>query len=340
LPKELIAQVPLKDRDKARLMVIERGSGKISEAEDFRGVAGYIGKGDCLVLNDTRVIPARLFGRKETGGKVEIFLLGTGAGTCRALIRPSKRVRTGEKIELENGVCAKVLFDDPVPEKTQSEANEDPGRPVVFDAPMSKVLENGHVPLPPYITRPDTVDDKEDYQTVFSRNDGATAAPTAGLHFTGSLISELIDRGVSVVYITLHTSYGSFAPVKVEDVGQHRMHSESFRMDEEAAGAINRTKKSGGRVFAVGTTSTRALETSAGEDGKVSAMEGETDLFIYPGYDFKVVDGMVTNFHLPGSTLLMLVCAFAGKVLVMKAYRKAIDSGFRFFSYGDAMIIL
>jgi len=202
------------------------------------------------------------------------------------------------------------------------------------------VLENGHVPLPPYITRPDTVDDKEDYQTVFSRNDGATAAPTAGLHFTGSLISELIDRGVSVVYITLHTSYGSFAPVKVEDVGQHRMHSESFRMDEEAAGAINRTKKSGGRVFAVGTTSTRALETSAGEDGKVSAMEGETDLFIYPGYDFKVVDGMVTNFHLPGSTLLMLVCAFAGKDLVMKAYRKAIDSGFRFFSYGDAMIIL
>ena len=328
LPKELIAQEPLEERDMARLMVLDRESGKLAERV-FRDIIEYVRPGDCLVLNDTRVIPARLFGRRKTGAKVEIFLLDTGPGEMRALVRPSKRVKEGEEIELESGAVATVL------------GQADAGRFVKFNAAIGEVLKGGHVPLPPYVEREETRGDREAYQTVYAAKDGATASPTAGLHFTAELLNEIQNRGVSVVFVTLHTSYGTFAPVKEERVEDHRMHAEYYRIDGGAAETINRTKSSGGRVFAVGTTSTRVLESSAGEEeDRVRPSEGETNLFIYPGYKFKIVDKLVTNFHLPESTLLMLVSAFAGREEVMGAYREAIERRFRFFSDGDAMLIL
>lgn len=327
LPRELIAQKPLKERDKARLMVMERSSGTMIE-KVFRDVVEYISEGDCLVLNDTRVIPARLYGRRKTGGRVEIFILDRTASGIEALVRPGKRLKKGETIELENGVVA-VIGD-----------HAGAGRYVTFDKDITEVLEGGHVPLPPYISRDDSLDDRNDYQTVYGASDGATASPTAGLHFTLDLLKRLSDKGVKIVKVTLHTSYGSFAPVKSDTIEEHRMHSESFSISEEAASVINKVKSSGGRVISVGTTSTRVLETAAAGKGSVKAMSGRTDLYIYPGYDFKVVDGIITNYHLPGSTLLILVCAFAGREFVLKAYRQAVESGFRFYSYGDAMLIL
>ncbi|MFQ5952475.1 MAG: tRNA preQ1(34) S-adenosylmethionine ribosyltransferase-isomerase QueA [Candidatus Omnitrophota bacterium] len=327
LPEGLIAQEPLEDREGARLMVLDRSSGKIDE-RSFNEIDEFIEPEDCLVLNDTRVIPARLFGARKTGGRVEIFLLDNTSGTPRALIRPSKRVKEGEEITLESGVRATIL------------GSADVGRFVEFNAPLEEVLKSGHVPLPPYITREDLPVDREYYQTVFACKEGATASPTAGLHFTHELINILGAKGVSVVCITLHTSYGTFAPVKAEEIEEHKMHVENFEIDEMVANVINKTKSSGGRVFAVGTTSVRVLETAAVKKGEVAPSSGFTDLFIYPGYKFKITDGIITNFHLPRSTLLMLVSAFAGKDFIFKAYEKAIRKEFRFFSYGDAMLII
>ena len=327
LPKELIAQEPLKERDASRLMVIDREKETVTEGV-FRDLEQYIKKGDCLVLNDTRVVPARLYGRRKTGGKVEIFLLDTGCETPRALVRPSKKIKEGEKIELESGEEVTVM------------EREDVGRRVRFSAPVKDILKNGHVPLPPYIDREDTQADEVRYQTVYAACDGATAAPTAGLHFTEELLDALKDKGVHVTYVTLHTSYGTFAPVSEEEIEDHVMHSEFFSINEKSAKIINETKATGGRIFAVGTTSTRVLESAGSFDGKISPKSGETNLFIYPGYKFKMIDGIITNFHLPESTLLMLISAFAGSELVFKAYKKAIEDEFRFFSYGDAMLIL
>ncbi|MFH1664771.1 MAG: tRNA preQ1(34) S-adenosylmethionine ribosyltransferase-isomerase QueA [Candidatus Omnitrophota bacterium] len=327
LPRELIAQEPLKKRDMARLMVLDRKAGTVAE-KVFRDVVEYIRPGDCLVLNDTRVVPVRLMGRRKTGARVEIFVLNPAQKEFRALIRPSKRIGSGEEIKLENGVTAVVHGAAGV------------GRFVRFDAEIGEVLKGGHIPLPPYISRKDSPEDAKYYQTVYASKDGATASPTAGLHFTESLLDKLKGMGVSIACVTLHASYGTFSPVKAENIEDHEMHSEYYELTEECADVINRTKSSGGRVFAAGTTSTRVLESSASGGGKVRVGSGETDIFIFPGYEFKVADCIITNFHLPGSTLLMLASAFAGKDLIFKAYGQAIDSGFRFFSYGDAMLII
>lgn len=327
LPKELVAQQPLEKRDRSRLLVVERRSGLIGEKK-FRDIAGIIKKGDCLVLNNTRVIPVRLYGRRRTGGKVEIFLLDTSGEELRALVRPGKKLKEGEVVELESGHKATIL------------GESSPGRIVRFNDPIEDIIKCGHMPLPPYICREDKDEDKEKYQTVYAEKDGATAAPTAGLHFTNELLSCLRSKGVKIACVTLHTSYGTFSPVKADEIEDHRMHSEYFEIDSEACDIINDTRSSGGRIFAVGTTSTRVLETVADEEGKVRPSSGETDIFIYPGYRFKIVDALVTNFHLPESTLMMLVSAFATRDLIFKAYDKAISAKFRFFSYGDAMLII
>lgn len=327
LPKELIAQRPLKNRDQSRLMVLDRVEGSIT-AGVFTDIKRHLRRGDCLVMNDTRVVPARLYGRRKTGGRVEILLLETDTESPRALVRPSKKIREGESIELESGIKATVM------------GSSGAGRLVTFNAPLKDVLRSGHVPLPPYIEREDEPRDKGDYQTVYARREGATASPTAGLHFTEHLLSSIREEGVNIAYVTLHTSYGTFAPVKVEDIEEHSMHEEYYELSPEAAGTINTAAAEGGRILAVGTTSTRVLETRAGEGRRVSPGGGRTNLFIYPGYKFKIVDGMVTNFHLPESTLIMLVSALAGRDLVLEAYEKAIKEKFRFFSYGDAMLIV
>jgi len=327
LPKELIAQQPLKERDASRLMVLDRERGTINEGV-FRDVEEYLVDGDCLVLNNTRVVSARLYGRRKTGGKVEIFLLDTGSETPRALVKPSKKIKEGEKIELESGEEVTVM------------GQADVGRRVKFSVPIKDILKTGHVPLPPYINREDTQDDAGRYQTVYAACDGATAAPTAGLHFTEKLLNALKDKGVVVTYVTLHTSYGTFSPVSEKEIEDHVMHSEFFSINEKTAEIINQAKASGGKVFAVGTTSTRVLETAGSLEGRLTPSSGETNLFIYPGYKFKIVDSIITNFHLPESTLLMLISAFAGRDFVFKAYEKAIEDEFRFFSYGDAMLIV
>lgn len=327
LPLELIAQKPLNKRDASRLMVLERGNGGVSHRV-FSDITQYLREGDCLVVNDTRVIPVRLFGNRGSGGRVEIFLLDTTGSPYKALVKPSARIKEGEIVHLEGGGKATVL------------GRSSTGRSVVFDRPIEAVLEKGHVPLPPYINRPDSGSDRNDYQTVYAVRDGATASPTAGLHFTDELLSRIRDMGVIMVSVTLHTSYGTFAPVKVNNIMDHVMHFEHYEIQEEAADTINRSRKAGGRVFAVGTTSTRVLETVAGDDGLVRASKGETNLFIYPSYKFKITSSIITNFHLPGSTLLMLVSAFAGRDFILGAYRSAVEKGYRFFSYGDAMLIL
>lgn len=327
LPKELIAQKPLSARDSSRLLVLDKKRGKIEE-KVFNNVIDYLDEGDCLVVNDTRVIPVRLLGRRRTGAKVEIFLLNPGSEELRALVKPSKRIKDGEKIELENGKIATVLG------KAQA------GRFVEFNAPLDEVIEGGHTPLPPYISREDTEKDKETYQTVYARKDGATAAPTAGLHFTQKLLEMIRRKGVNIAYVTLHTGVGTFAPVKTDNIEEHDMHVEEYELTEVAARRINGAKASGKRVIAVGTTSTRVLESTAIGKNEVAPGTGETKLFIYPGYEFKIVDSIITNFHLPESTLLMLVSAFAGREFVLKAYQEAVERKFRFFSYGDAMMIL
>ncbi|MCX5666164.1 MAG: tRNA preQ1(34) S-adenosylmethionine ribosyltransferase-isomerase QueA [Candidatus Omnitrophica bacterium] len=323
LPKELIAKYPLKERDKCRLMVLDRKDRSISN-KAFKDITGYFNKGDLLVLNDTRVIPARLFGRRKTGGKVELFLLGKKDPTYEALVRPSGRLKEGEKVTLESGAEAEVLGRGEV------------GRFVKFNRPIDEILESGHMPLPPYIDRPDEPDDSGSYQTVYASKDGATASPTAGLHFTKETLKGLADRGVRLAYVTLHTNYGTFAPIKTDDVESHKMHKEYFNIPSETIDAVTRVKSDGGKIFAVGTTSARSLEYWALK-GKA---EGDNDLFIYPGFKFKIIDSLITNFHLPKSTLMLLVSAFAGKDLIFEAYRRAIEERYRFFSYGDSMFII
>ena len=337
----MIAQYPAERRDGCRMMVLDRASGKI-EHKTFENIAGYFKAGDLLVLNNTKVIPARLFGKRKSGGKVELFLLDplealllTGLEKknpmCEALVRPAARIKEGEKIELESGDEVEVM------------GRVEVGRFVKFARPLDDILkESGHVPLPPYIDRKDEESDRQNYQTVYSAKDGATASPTAGLHFTRELLDRLSVSGLRLAYVTLHTNYGTFAPIKTDDIESHRMHKEYFELTEETVKAVAETKRSGGRVFAVGTTTTRVLEYCAERFtlNASSSTQGYTDMFIYPGYKFKVVDHLITNFHLPKSTLMLLVSAFAGKDFIFEAYRQAIAERYRFFSYGDAMVIL
>lgn len=332
LPKDFIAQHPLKERVNCRLMVLDR-TGRTIITRTFGDIAAYFKKGDCLILNNTKVIPARLFGKRKTGGKVELFLLENKDPVCEALVRPSGRLKAGERIMLESGDAAEVLERGKV------------GRYVRFDRPVADILKkSGHMPLPPYIDRIDSPEDKNDYQTVYGEKEGATASPTAGLHFTKELLSRIASCGVNIAYLTLHTNYGTFAPIKTDDVESHKMHAEYFELPAETIEAIRETKKNGGKVFAVGTTSTRVLEYCSDEVTshklQVASKSGYTDMYIYPGYKFKVVDHLITNFHLPKSTLMLLVSAFAGKDFIFEAYHKAIEEKYRFFSYGDAMLIL
>jgi S-adenosylmethionine:tRNA ribosyltransferase-isomerase len=332
LPEELIAQEPLVQRDASRLLVLDKINGEIKH-HTFGEIANYLKKGDCLILNDTRVIPARLFGTKEgTGSKIELLLLKRlEKDVWEVMLRPGKKAKPGARLILGEGELKADILD----------IVEGGNRLVRFDyeGGFEAVLDRlGNMPLPPYITK--RLEDKERYQTVFSKNEGSAAAPTAGLHFTPELLAELQEKGVKLAYITLHVGLGTFRPVKTDNILDHKMHSEYFEVSEEAAVIINDTRESGGRIISVGTTSTRTVESIAGEDGSIKAGSGWTDIFIYPGYRFKLVDGLITNFHLPESTLLMLVSAMAGKENVMRAYEEAIRESYRFFSFGDAMLIV
>ncbi len=331
LPSELIAQHPVEPRDSARLMVVHRNTGEI-EHRIFRDIVGYLEPGDLLVANDSRVIHARLYGRKKTGGKVEIFLLRKLSSKRWECLVRGHRMRPGTEVSIDDGKVNAVV----------ESVKEEGSRIVRFDREIEPILpEIGHVPLPPYIHA--DIDDPRRYQTVYAREDGSVAAPTAGLHFTEDLMRAIEAKGVLMAFVTLHVGLGTFQPVKEEVIEEHKMHSEFGTVTPEVADLINRVKRSGGRIVAVGTTSVRTLETAAqfAEQGKhVGAWSGETDLFIYPGYEYKVVDAMITNFHLPRSTLLMLVAAFTGKELLDKAYAEAIERRYRFFSFGDAMLII
>lgn len=315
------------------MLVLDRASRRI-EHKTFGDILQYVNAGDCLVMNNTRVISARLFGRRQSGGKVEIFILEKKDPVCEALVRPSGRLREGEQVTLESGDRVELLGRGEV------------GRLIRFSRRLDDILkESGHVPLPPYIGRMDEGSDRDDYQTVYGTEEGATASPTAGLHFTKELIEKVRGLGADVAFVTLHTNYGTFAPVKAEDVEAHKMHKEYFELPAGTIEAICETRKGGGKIFAVGTTTARVLEHCAEEigargKGQGSRMAGYTNLYIYPGYNFKVVDHLITNFHLPKSTLLLLVSAFAGKDFIFEAYRQAIEAKYRFFSYGDAMLIL
>jgi S-adenosylmethionine:tRNA ribosyltransferase-isomerase len=333
LPQELIARHPPEKRDGSRLMLLDRSSESVSE-DTFSNLQKYLRPGDLLVLNDTRVIPARLFGHKQTGGRVEIFLLHRETGSderWECLVKSSKSLHEGQDIQLESDMTATVIS------RTAS------GNWLIRfsgNEPFSLWLEReGHIPLPPYLQREDCLEDRERYQTVVAREPGAVAAPTAGLHFTHELLNRLASSGVETAFLTLHTGLGTFQPVRVEHVEEHQIHTERYVIPPETAEAIARTKAAGGRVIAVGTTSARTVEYSAQQYGQVTAGSGEADIYIYPGYCFKVVDALITNFHLPESTLLMLVSAFAGQEFVLEAYREAVSRKFRFYSYGDAMFI-
>ena len=331
LPEELIAQDPLEDRSSSRLMVIDRSTQEISH-HVFRELPDFLRPGDCLVLNNTRVIPARLFGVKEgTTGKIEVLLLKrTGDRVWETLVKPGRKCRTGVHLSFGDGLLKGEVID----------VAPDGNRMIRFayEGIFEEILDRlGQMPLPPYIRH--QLKDKNRYQTVYAKHDGSAAAPTAGLHFIPALLDDIRAQGVSVAEVTLHVGLGTFRPVKVEDVSEHHMHSEFYRIDEQTAELINRTRKNGGRTVCVGTTSCRTLETAAQEDGTVKAGSGWTDIFIYPGYQFRIVDALVTNFHLPESTLLMLVSALAGKDLIMNAYARAVQERYRFFSFGDAMLI-
>ncbi len=332
LPPELIAQQPVEPRDAARLMVLDRQTGEITETV-FRDIVSFLGPRDLLVLNDTRVRPARLIGRKQdTGGVAEVLLLEPrGNDYWEALVKPGRRLKPGTVIEFgaQGELAAEII--DYTPSK---------GRIIkfVYTGDFDRLLHTlGEVPLPPYIH--EELADKERYQTVYSRQEGSAAAPTAGLHFTRELLAELGQHGIKMATVTLHVGLGTFRPVETEHVEEHRMHAEFYSVSPEAAALINQAKAEGGRVIAVGTTSTRVLESVATTDGEVSPGSGWTDIFIYPGYTFKVVDALITNFHLPRSSLLMLVSAFAGRERILTAYNEAVRRRFRFFSFGDAMFI-
>lgn len=331
LPKELIAQHPLERRDQSRLLVLDREKQTMTH-RIFRDIQEYLQKGDCLVINNTRVIPARLLGQKEgTGGKIEFVLLKRlEDDVWEVILKPGRRAKPGSRFVFGDGrLRAEIL------------RIADEGNRIVrfsYDGVFEEVLDQvGIMPLPPYIT--ENLDDKERYQTVYSKVDGSAAAPTAGLHFTQELLDRLKEKGVNVVEVTLHVGLGTFRPVKVENIAEHHMHKEFYSVSEQAAEAINRARENHQRVIAVGTTSVRVLETVADEEGMIRPGQGETDIFIYPGYKFKAVDALITNFHLPESTLMMLVCAFAGRDFIMQAYQEAIEQKYRFFSFGDAMFI-
>lgn len=331
LPEELIAQHPLEKRDTSRLMVLDKETGEI-EHKVFHDIVEYLNPGDTLVLNNTRVMPARLIGEKEgTGGKIEFLLLKiVDKDQWECLAKPGKSARVGRKFIFGEGkLSAEVI-----------EVKENGNRIVEFhyDGIFEEVLDSlGEMPLPPYIH--ERLEDRERYQTVYSKENGSAAAPTAGLHFTNQLLDQIKEKGIKVVYLTLHVGLGTFRPVKVENLEEHEMHSEFYMLSKESADIINETKRRGGRIISVGTTSTRTLETIGDENGFVKEQSGWTNIFIYPGYKFKVVDNLITNFHLPESTLIMLVSTLAGKENVMNAYKTAVKEKYRFFSFGDAMFI-
>lgn len=332
LPPELIAQDPLTDRSASRLLVLDKNTGEIKH-EQFRNIINYLNPGDCLVLNDTRVIPARLHGIREgTGAAIEVLLLKRKEkDVWETLVRPGKKVRPGAKLSFGEGLLRGEVL----------EIVEEGNRLIRFqyEGIFEEVLDRlGEMPLPPYITH--KLEDKNRYQTVYAKYDGSAAAPTAGLHFTRDLLDEIAQRGVNLAYVTLHVGLGTFRPVKAERITEHHMHSETYQITKEAAEVINRTRKNGGRVICVGTTSCRSLESAAEEDGTLRECSGNTEIFIYPGYRFKVLDALITNFHLPESTLVMLVSALAGREKVLRAYGEAVEERYRFFSFGDAMLVI
>lgn len=332
LPKELIAQTPVEPRDSSRLLLLGRTSGKI-EHKHFYDIIDSLNEGDCLIANDSRVLPARIYGiKEETGASVEFLLLKQITGNrWETLCKPGKKAKVGARFSFGDGIMTAQVV----------EVKDDGNRVVDFDcddnffATLDKI---GQMPLPPYIT--EKLEDKERYQTVYSHELGSAAAPTAGLHFTEELMDRIRAKGVKIAYVTLHVGLGTFRPVKVDDVTKHKMHSEHYEIPEETAKIINETKQNGGRVIAVGTTTCRTLESVATMYGEIKPCHGFTDIFIYPGYTFKAIDGLITNFHLPESTLIMLVSAFAGYDNIMNAYKTAVEEKYRFFSFGDAMAIL
>lgn len=333
LPESLIAQTPLKNRSDSRLMVLNKETGDL-EHTVFKNITDYLQPGDCLVLNDTKVLPARLFGIKEdTGAKIEVLLLKQiEDDRWETLVKPAKRIKIGSEI----------VFGDGKLKATCIEEKEHGGRILQFqyEGIFYEVLDAlGEMPLPPYIK--EQLDDRDRYQTVYAKESGSAAAPTAGLHFTEALLEEIKNMGVHIAFITLHVGLGTFRPVSVEDVDNHSMHAEFYQVNEETAELINSVKQQGGRIISVGTTSTRTLETIASaNDGQIVSTSGWTDIFIFPGYEFKGIDGMITNFHLPKSTLIMLVSALAGREHVLHAYEEAVNQKYRFFSFGDAMLII
>jgi S-adenosylmethionine:tRNA ribosyltransferase-isomerase len=334
LPPELIAQDPLEDRSASRLLILDKNSGEVRHSH-FRDIPAELRPGDCLVINNTKVIPARLFGVKsDTGAAIEVLLLkrlSDKENTWETLVKPGKKCRPGTEIVFGEGLLRGTV-----------ESVADDGNRFIrfhFDGIFEEILDRlGEMPLPPYITH--KLADKNRYQTVYAKYDGSAAAPTAGLHFTKELLDQIRGMGVGIAEITLHVGLGTFRPVKAETVEEHHMHSEFYMVDETAAALINQTRKNGGRIIAVGTTSCRTLESAAAEDGTIRPCSGWTDIFIYPGYRFKLVDALITNFHLPKSTLVMLVSALAGREHILSAYEEAIRERYRFFSFGDAMFIM
>ena len=331
LPEELIAQTPIEKRDESRLMVLNREKQTI-EHKTFKDIIDYLEPGDCLVRNNTKVIPARLYGKKVTGAKIEFLLLNRIEGDIwECIVRPGHKLKPGTEVEFGDGILkAKVL--DVMEGGTRKVEFKYEG---IFNEILDKI---GLMPLPPYIH--ESLKDNDRYQTVYAKYEGSAAAPTAGLHFTPELFEKIKAKGIDVANVTLHVGIGTFRPVKVENVEEHHMHSEHFYIKQEDADKINNAKKNGKRVIAVGTTSCRVLETIADENGMVKPTEGDTQIFIYPGYKYKCLDGLVTNFHLPESTLIMLVSALAGRDYIMRAYNEAVKERYRFFSFGDAMLIL
>lgn len=330
LPEELIAQTPLERRDGSRLMVLDRSSGEVVH-KHFYDVIDYLQAGDCLVMNDSRVLPARLLGNRPTGGAVEVLLLrDLGGNRWECLCKPGRKMQVGQEVNFGGEMTALVR-----------EVRKDGNRVVEFfyDGIFLEVLERlGKMPLPPYIKA--ELADQERYQTVYSREVGSAAAPTAGLHFTTELLEKIREKGVQEAFVTLHVGLGTFRPVKAEEITQHHMHAELCMISEQTAEILNQTRRNGGRIICVGTTSCRTLESLVNADGSFEAKSRWTDIFIYPGYQFKAMDGLITNFHLPESTLVMLVSAFAGRKHILNAYRTAVEEKYRFFSFGDAMLIV
>jgi len=330
LPDKLIAQTPLADRTASKLMVLDRETNKVWH-KHFYDILEHLKAGDCLVLNDTKVVPARLYGHRQTGGKVEILLLKrVDEKSFEALVKPGKNARLGDLLTFGEGMLVGEVM-----------AIADEGNRIIkfeYDGIWEEVLDKlGQMPLPPYIT--EKLEDKHRYQTVYAKNDGSAAAPTAGLHFTQELLAKIESKGVKIAYVTLHVGLGTFRPVKVDDVAQHKMHSEHYHLDAKNAAIINQAKSEGKNIIAVGTTSTRVLESIADANGRVREASGDTEIFITPGYKFKIVDKLITNFHLPESTLIMLVSALYNREKVLEAYEEAVAEEYRFFSFGDAMLI-